>query len=350
MIDGWDGSMWKRDLDAPKDDDAEHDMMSEYAVVYTDIQAPDPKPFNTANIQMLAGVETLTVDDREIEEVDLVNEGYGTHVMLDVATTPATQTFTGVEDEDETDDQMMFKLSFTGSFGGAMGEYSCAGNSADICSVMIDSDGDITGTPAGDWTFKAAEDAMVMLPDTDYLWFGWWVNGPTGPNDDDDYSYMFQTAAGGPASFPTNALTALMTGSADYEGAAAGKYVIKTVSDGVIQRADMGKFTADVSLTADFEFDYVGGSVTNFMAGEEMMDDWHVMLRNVGIPADNTPFAGRTNATVSGMDNMKKDAGTWQGSFFGPGADDAMPSGVAGRFDAHFDAAHLAGSFGAEKE
>jgi hypothetical protein len=344
--------MWMRDPDAPEDADDKHDMMSEYVVVYTDIMAPDPMPFNTANVQMLAGASSVTVtDDGEIEDVDLDSTDYGTHVMLDVTPTAATQTFNGVEDEDETVSSMMFKLSLMGSFGGAMGEYSCAGATANSCSVMIDSDGDITGNPEGTWTFKAAEDAEVMLPDTDYLWFGWWVNGPTGPNDDDDYSYMFQTAAGGSDLFPTNALTALTTGSADYEGAATGKYVIKSVSDGVIQRADMGKFTADVSLTADFEFDYIGGSVTNFMAGEEMMEDWYVMLRNIGLPTGaETMFAGRTNATVSGMDNMKKDAGTWQGSFFGPDADDAMPSGVAGRFDAHFDAAHLAGSFGAEKE
>ena len=67
-------------------------------------------------------------------------------------------------------------------------------------------------------------------------------------------------------------------------------------------------------------------------------------------------FSAMTNASLSGENNMKMDAGSWQGRFHGPHETDAdtperiNPSGVSGRFDAHFDAASLAGAFGAEAD
>jgi hypothetical protein len=346
MIAGWDGSMWMRDPDAPEEADDEHDMMSQYAVVYTDIEAPTPMDANEANYNGTTvsadGEVTIVADDAPFAASDMFP---ATPMEGDTAERTYKSDDTDTEDTDES-------AKFAGTLQGGMGMFECTG-SAD-CTVEVDSDGMLTFSTG--WTFTFDDDAEVNVQDSDYLYFGWWVDGPTGPNDDNEYSYTFQTFAGGLDTY--GATIAELTGSATYEGAAAGKYVVKNVSDGNIQRADMGKFTADVTLTADFDFDFIGGMIDGFTSGDEEMEGWMVELQRADIDGlgVDAEFSAMTNATLSGMDNMKMNAGSWQGRFHGPHENDATPaerinpSGVSGRFDAHFDAAHLAGAFGAEKE
>ena len=102
----------------------------------------------------------------------------------------------------------------------------------------------ITGT----WTFKADVDAMVLLPDTDYLNFGWWVKAP----DKADGTYTFQTFAGAQGFAEATTISDNMEGTATYKGAAAGVYVLKDVSAGLVTGASNGDFTANATLTADF--------------------------------------------------------------------------------------------------
>jgi hypothetical protein len=331
----WNGSMHMRDPDADEDD---HDMMAEYVAVYTDIKAPTPMAINDDNFN---GSDDTIID----REVDISTAADSDDLALAASPSfpaaPAegstTKTF---EDDAATDDD---EREFAGTLQGGAGMFACTAD----CTVTVNSKGEITAF-AGTWSFTWDKDVKIDVADMDYMYFGWWVNGPTGANDDNEYSYMFQTVSGGSVDFPVDSIVDL-TGMAEYNGGAAGKYVVKDVSDGNIQRADMGKFTADVSLEADFDVDIIGGNVSNFMAGDEMMEGWYVRLNNVRLPTSGeSAFAATTNATLSGMDNMKAAAGHWNGQFHGDGADDAKPSGVSGRFDAHFDAAHIAGAFGAE--
>ena len=97
------------------------------------------------------------------------------------------------------------------------------------------------------------------------------------------YSYTFEdVTTGGSDNYGRNDC-AEFTGAATFEGAAAGEYVVRNISDGQVQRADMGKFTADVTLTADFDFDFIGGMIDGFMSGGEAMEGWVVELQRADI-------------------------------------------------------------------
>ena len=69
-------------------------------------------------------------------------------------------------------------LSFEGTFHGVAGTYECT---TPPCTVSTANDGMISST-GGTWTFTPDADLaggiMIDLPDTDYLYFGWWLKEP----------------------------------------------------------------------------------------------------------------------------------------------------------------------------
>ena len=70
------------------------------------------------------------------------------------------------------------ELSFDGTFHGVAGTYECMPSP---CVVSTASDGLMSST-GGAWTFTPdadlAGEIMIDLPDTDHLYFGWWLKEP----------------------------------------------------------------------------------------------------------------------------------------------------------------------------
>lgn len=96
---------------------------------------------------------------------------------------------------------------------------------------------------AGDWTFSPDGGAMVNVPDYAHLHFGWWLSGKDGG------PYGFQTFAGSTGyGSGSSAVTAAMTGTATYRGAAAGLCSSMDVAGGQVTGARSGEFTADATL------------------------------------------------------------------------------------------------------
>ena len=84
-------------------------------------------------------------------------------------------------------------------------------------------------------------------------------------------------------------LAATLTGSATYNGHAAGKFAISDPLSG----GDAGHFTADATLTANFgtaatetanNANGISGTLSNFMANDEAVD-WEVTLLRANLNA-----------------------------------------------------------------
>ena len=242
-------------------------------------------------------------------------------------------------------------LSFPGTFYGLAGTYECT---APPCEVSTGNDGAMSSTDAWTFTPDVPDGAMIDLPDGDYLYFGWWLSEPDGPEGD----FGFGAIAGGSDPFVTgNKFTRGhadgLEGRAVYRGLAAGGYATIDFTGGVPSGAAAGSFTATAELTANFsgtsvaEDDHfsISGRVTDFMDEDgDPLDDWNVELNRIDLTTGSASFGdGSTTATFGQSTGM----GSWEGAFFGNGRDDRQPGSVAGTFDAHLPAARVSGGFGA---
>ena len=321
-IAGWDGSMWTRGT------------ATEHVTLYTNIAAPEAVAFTTANLMKVAPGAGLTINstNNEVAMLPAAMPSLFKATSLGLPEKGGVSTY--------TPEAPAMGLTFNGTLGGAMGEYECSG---EACTVTVNDKGEVT-VLGGAWKFTGAPDAMLLLADVDYLHFGWWVDAMANGK------YAFQSFAGVPAY--DDPIGAIM-GTATYKGASAGLYVLKDVSGGEVTGASSGNFTANATLTASFgDADDVGaisGSISDFMnADGEDLAGWGVTLNAaslVGVSA-TTPFSSSTRATTG----SGTGTGTWQGQFYGPADPTTMqPAGVAGRYDAHFPGAHIAGAFGATR-
>ena len=249
-------------------------------------------------------------------------------------------------------------LSFPGTFHGVAGTYECT---APPCTVSTANDGLISS--AGDtWTFTPDSDLageiMIDLPDTDHLYFGWWLKEPA----DSEGTYAFRTFSGGTDPFTvggkfTSGHADGLLGTASYQGRAAGQYVTKDFTGGVLSGGTAGVFTATATLAANFGGDDIAvndqfnirGSVTEFMdAGSGTpLEGWSVTLNTVDLAPDSASFGGTAGDTTTATLGGVTGTGTWEGAFFGNARADGKPGSVAGVFDAHLPAAHISGGFGA---
>ncbi len=241
------------------------------------------------------------------------------------------------------------ELTVLGTFDGVPGAFKCTD---DPCMVSTDDKGKLKTSM--DWRFTPASplDATVKVPDANYAYFGWWLNKPK-ENDD---THDVEVFAGG-----TNVVTALaagIVGNARYSGPAAGKYVTKTFTAGAQTDAGVGHFTANANLTAKFGDDAnaaadgtIGGSVTGFELDDGSNPGWTVKLEDAPFTGDGT-FDGTTEVNFGGgLTDGDMAAGTWQGAFYGAGAEvDDAPDAVAGTFDAVTENAAVIGGFGATKQ
>ena len=313
----------------------------ERLTVYTDVGAPEAMAFTPDNLNRLNEVSGLSGE--AIPGGGLaVEAAYWPLVRstsLDAA--PARGSVTHGATGTGADEG----LSFDGVFAGAAGGYSCSGTA---CAVTLDDTGAATEM-GGTWIFEPDEGAMVQVPDYDHLQFGWWLQ------EKDDGSRGFQTFAGGTGfTVGAGAVTAAMTGSATYRGAAAGVYASVDVAGDQVTGATEGEFTAEATLTAHFfgalDDGEISGQIDSFrnMSGEPM-EGWRVTLRRAELTDRQAAFAGQTGATLGPGTSGN---GSWEGLFHGVGgnADDPRPGHVTGRFDAHFLGTRVAGAFGASKE
>lgn len=266
---------------------------------------------------------------------------------------------------------------FDGMFHGIPGTYSCA--ETGDCTATTNNRGQLITLSAG-WTFKPNNLAegltghMVqgVVNDADYLTFGYWVQKDV---DEDETTIGVSTfASGTPLTTTYIAAMGSLEGTADYEGKAVGKFVMKTLTpQGVGTVTDGGTFTADANLKAYFGGNAISfnnqftisGTIDGFRNDDgDMIDsNWSVMLRKAAF-ATKDATAGTNTAHVAnftGTTSAGGPAGTWGGSFYGTpmtsaGAEDtpsatntdAYPTSVAGEFDAHFTNGHALGAFGAE--
>ena len=249
-------------------------------------------------------------------------------------------------------------LSILGTFHGVAGTYECT---TPPCTVSTANDGMIS-SPGDTWTFTPDSDLageiMIDLLDADHLYFGWWLKEPA----DAEGTYAFRTFSGGTDPFTagdkfTSGHTDGLLGTASYQGRAAGQYVTKDFTGGVLSGGTAGVFTATALLTANFGGDDIAvndqfnirGSVTEFMdvGSGRSLEGWSVTLNKIDLAAGSASFGGAAGDTTTATLGGVSGTGTWEGAFFGNARADGKPGSVAGVFDAHLPAAHVSGGFGA---
>ena len=273
-----------------------------------------------------------------------------------------------------------------GSLGSRAGSFGC--NNSDGCLFFDDhSPGtyyavspNVTFTPDG----GTAESVTPFIPGSttpaDYLAFGHWLYVPDDVTDISAYDFGVFASGGDP--FEAVNLAGL-TGTASYEGNAAGMYYVNTPSG---SSPANGRFTANVELTAAFgdgtETGVVTGSISNFDwptevasslpatvtltsnayssttggHGHDYMPDADGIVRDESNIFD-TPWRDNPDAWLGGhvLGLTEADvggtswSGIWNGAFFGDGDSPTdHPTSIAGTFMAtDYQTGGLTGGFGA---
>ena len=168
-------------------------------------------------------------------------------------------TFMEYEDDGMTMD--MDERMFAGTFRGVAGMYGCAESGGDTCRAERDADGKLS-LSGGDWTFTPTEpegaddkvEVAGVIPDPDYLTFGFWLLEDTSDDADPRFTLNALYQVEGTAHNPnTNSTDEGKRGSAKYTGAATGKFTrTETSRDGESATVAGGAFTATATLTAVF--------------------------------------------------------------------------------------------------
>ena len=335
-ISGWHGSNWTRG--------------TQHITVYNDIEAPQSVAWSATNIAAVAGGSAPTLGAGGVLSISngTVNSGndYEGDAISTTLTRPAkggtatyTSTGTGVD----------AGRTFSGTFGGATGEFKCSGGD---CSVTINDMGVITalGGSGDPWSFTPASGAKLVQPDSNYVNFGYWMLEPSSPTG----TYQFASFYGGTGATAVSAHNDFV-GPATYNGKAAGVYATQDSTAGVVTGASKGEFTADAKLTASFgaadEMGTIGGSISNFKDEDGgALAAWSVTLTPVGLSDQSAAAFG--NATIGTMGGASALTGRWRANFYEDPdtADDAaIPNAVAGQFDALSSGAWIHGAFGATR-
>ena len=156
-------------------------------------------------------------------------------------------------------------------------------------------------------------------------------------------------------------------GEATYSGPAVGAYFHKTTkTDGTLDRAGAGTFTADVSLMAKFggsdiaanEQFSVSGAVSNFTLSGGQENSWNLKLdaEDINEAANYTSTHAFKNGTTAGGGRT----GTWSGVFVDDedstsnavrtASDKKAPGYMTGKFRGYFLNGSVGGVFGLKKE
>ena len=357
MIEGWQGVML---TDTDKDGNT--------VVLYSDKGATDKRLFDEFDGDLGDdGVRTYTVDEDTDDAIKWNN------VKRDAAAA------TGGAKPGSTE--------FMGSVMNIPGTFSCTTDvTADAACGVPDrhSDGTVDATPFENedppttgWMFVPV-DPLARIPgaDANYLVFGWWLMKDAGGMPD-SYGPIATAIGMVVVDESNNATGAALTGTATYEGGAAGKYALPSPTDDTYEG---GHFTAMATITADFDADLstggtndfsgiaLSGMIDNFMTGDTPRPNWMVKLMadsqkdSPGLQPLANLFSAATSAlrpadnhelaTEWSMGTAVKIPGTWRPTFYygaEPDGPDVPPMAVVGTFNAMGDAGKLEGAFGAMK-
>ena len=373
-------------------------VMTEVAIVATDLEAPMPVKFAEFAVVAADGTRTMPqeLDGYDLDDaVDADGDGTATNdwtalnivggnigmVKADAFTAPDGTVGTTVlsfqhmvaDDASTTDvDESRDAAQIAGTFNGAMGIYRC--NAAAACTVTVNTMGVVSAVSTDDdWVFIPAADATSLQPDYDYYHYGFWLKRTA--DDDGAITYNeVQTFAGSRIVASTGSELDTVRGSASYEGGAVGVYVRETydAEDGSVDTATSGHFSADASLTATFGqihegdnpsdtgepgtiapnmLNTVTGRIHNFELQHGEANTWVVHLDGTRASGANTfsgsakgggavdgefsgTFHGLTPETTVDTDGNRRDA----------------PGSMVGEFDANFGNGTVAGAFGARKQ
>ena len=316
------------------------------ARVYINQGAPRSVSFATAGYTVATETTGTAIKGYvEVVTSGSVNTGFAIgDVMANAFTHSGIQTHQKADRADA--------LYIHGTYDGAPGEYRCATG----CSSTNDGKGSPSAL-GGTWHFKPDAGAMVSQPDTNYLYFGWWVS----KNNDGEptAASAFANIVGTITALTTN--PDALTGSAKYAGPAAGKFAMSNVLEGT---GNGGHFTADVSLEATFGAGTTAGmkgKIDGFRLNDGSEDPgWSVELERAGWDSSAATFGGSGNeaATVWSINGNKADAsGAWSGTMYDempgdpPGGDGSnIPTTVTGTFYSEFSTiGRMVGAFGATR-
>ena len=200
-----------------------------------------------------------------------------------------------------------------------------------------------TGSRAAKAAVTACDAACQAAANT-YLAFGVWLN-EDGNNDDTADDPAFGAFAGTDSA--TAPVDAAVTGTARYEGSAAGVYTAGSSVD---------YFQADATLNANFGVapetgaDTAQGTVTgmidNIMVGGVEMSDVINLFgaeNNIGTTGSFSGAARMGDSMVAGDAVTYMYNGRWSGQFYGPTADDTTTADVN---ESHVAPMAAAGTFG----
>ena len=215
-----------------------------------------------------------------------------------------------------------------GSFANVPGVYRCTTANCwlvkDRMTGMVRAMADDSNAPhATDFaTLEFVPDdpkAMASVADWAYQTFGVWLTTPQ--NDAGQHSIGQIATSGGVAGMLPATATEYydeLEGSASYRGLALGYYAVTTTGN-----EDAGSFTATAALTANFDTDMLGGTVSNFHdANGEAMDEFVVNLED----AQMTNGAGAAGTVTGHGMGIPWTGGAWQGTL--GGVPDANVEGV----------------------
>jgi len=266
---------------------------------------------------------------------------------------------TGTSGTYKPKDPVNDRFNLPGSYYGVRGTYQCVG--ASTCAVTRHADEE-RKLSAGIWTFTpTSADDTVTNPKNLYAYYGWWLDtGATG----DTYAVRTFSGTTGTASASgdarrLNQLTTATTGTATYEGGAAGKYAIYS---SVPKAHESGHFTANAKLMADFDVAVktLKGTIDKFMVDGKEKAGWTITL--TAMQANSTPgdppVAITNDASYNGITVPIAEwkigdvtgAGTWGNVHFHDVGTDNVPNHVTGEFDATNNRAEITGAFGATKQ
>lgn len=243
--------------------------------------------------------------------------------------------------------QQNSNTSLPAVLNGVNGRAQCTGCSFVYTTGQLEmTGGSMTFTPSdgSSPTTLSPGGTMQTNPDTDYLAGGIWLLVPDNATSAADY--VFGAFADGSDPFEQNSIMPL-TGTATYEGNAAGVYSEKTA-----ESTSIGYFKGDVELTANFggasALGTISGSITDFEVDGEPADG----TLNLGTANIGSQNSGFFEGDVTGSDNERTYVGNWGGQFFGNGESDGKPGSVAGTFGGSStdDVVNFFGAFGAYKQ
>ena len=248
-----------------------------------------------------------------------------------------------------------------GTLNGTQGKFSCQYAYNCYLDLWPRASTDGYYSVSGDVVFSPDDGSadVVLSPSSysmrvttaDYLSFGFWTYVPDDVSDTS--AYDFGVFAGGGDLFGTDDLVDA-EGSATYTGKAIGMYYADLPSNGL----EVGSFTADVELTADFGMADDLGTVAGRV---------HSLDYDGSAPAFPTELALESTSAGGGSGYLDDETyaqgvvaddeanpvwqGEWSATFFGgTTSQDGLPGSVAGTFGAANGSNGLVGAYGAHKQ